>query len=91
MRRMANGHEKKPLIDVGKANAVRGSHAGLLSPSSGTVHLVPEQAVTEANTPKKIFKTHRKDAFSDAVDPVAVSDRLDGLVVRDVKQFERYV
>ncbi|TKA68598.1 hypothetical protein B0A55_08913 [Friedmanniomyces simplex] len=91
-RKTANGNERKTYVDTDKAAlaTLRGSYAKLLSPSGRTLEQ-PEQAITETNTPKRVFKAHRKDAFSDAADPVAVSDRLSGLVLRDANKFERFV
>ncbi|KAK3656652.1 hypothetical protein LTR22_009631 [Elasticomyces elasticus] len=90
-RKTSQKHSNKLSVDTKRAGPpIRGSYAKLLSPS-GRTHDQPEQALTEVNTPKKIFKAHRKDAFSDAADPVAVTDRLNGLVLRVPQQFARYV
>ncbi|KAK1066764.1 hypothetical protein LTR74_006974 [Friedmanniomyces endolithicus] len=91
-RKTANGKEKALTVDTAKAALAtpRKSYAKLLSPSGRTLEQ-PEQAITETNTPKRVFKAHRKDAFSDAADPVAVSDRLSGLVIRQSNIFEQYI
>ncbi|KAK0942558.1 hypothetical protein LTR29_005979 [Friedmanniomyces endolithicus] len=90
-RKTANGKEKALTVDTAKAALAtpRKSYAKLLSPSGRTLEQ-PEQAITETNTPKRVFKAHRKDAFSDAADPVAVSDRLSGLVIRQSNIFEQH-
>ncbi|KAK0909667.1 hypothetical protein LTR02_004329 [Friedmanniomyces endolithicus] len=91
-RKTANGKEKALTVDTAKAALAtpRKSYAKLLSPSGRTLEQ-PEQAITETNTPKRVFKAHRKDAFSDAADPVAVSERLSGLVIRQSTTFEQYI
>ncbi|KAK0305770.1 hypothetical protein LTR01_006554 [Friedmanniomyces endolithicus] len=91
-RKTANGKEKVLAVDTAKAALAtpRKSYAKLLSPSGRTLEQ-PEQAITETNTPKRVFKAHRKDAFSDAADPVAVSERLSGLVLRQSTAFEQYI
>ncbi|KAK1073577.1 hypothetical protein LTR74_001718 [Friedmanniomyces endolithicus] len=91
-RKTANGKEKTLTVDTAKAALAtpRKFYAKLLSPSGSTLEQ-PEQAITETNTPKRVFKAHRKDAFSDAADPVAVSERLSGLVLRQSTTFEQYI
>lgn len=89
LRRKVDRHGNKLSVDTGRAvNVVRGTYAKLVSPS-GRTHDQSEQALTEVNTPKKVFKASRKDAFSDAADPVAVTDRLSGLVLRDPQRLAR--
>lgn len=65
----------------------QGTYAATLTANTGAAPGEPELAITEVTnspqTPKMIFKPHRKGAFSDGSDLQAVSQKLHGLVVRD--------
>ncbi|EME84113.1 uncharacterized protein MYCFIDRAFT_195259 [Pseudocercospora fijiensis CIRAD86] len=65
----------------------QGTYAATLTANTGAVPGEPELAITEVTnspqTPKMIFKPHRKGASSEGSDLHAVSQKLNGLIVRD--------
>ncbi|KAF7194602.1 hypothetical protein HII31_04108 [Pseudocercospora fuligena] len=65
----------------------QGTYAATLTANTGVAPGEPELAITEVTnspqTPKMIFKPHRKGAFSDGSDLQAVSQKLNGLIIRD--------
>lgn len=93
----AIGHANKLSIDTGRATpGSRGSYAATLTAMSSGVPGEPELAITEATnsptTPKMVFKPHRKGAFSEGSDLPTVTEKLNGLIVRDdnPERFVRY-
>ncbi|KAK4554692.1 hypothetical protein LTR86_008194 [Recurvomyces mirabilis] len=72
----AGGQAVRLSIDPAKAQ--RNSYAGTLGS--------PEVALTDVTntptTPKRVFKAHRKDAFSHGADAVIVTEKLSGLAIR---------
>lgn len=91
---------RKLSIDTAEAVAhgktAPSSYAATLKPTSGVTHGEPELAITEVTntpiTPKMIFKSHRKGAFSEGIDLTPVTDKLNALVMRDTspERFIRY-
>ncbi|USW51946.1 Putative leucine-rich repeat domain superfamily [Septoria linicola] len=65
----------------------QGTYAQTLTLHTGAAAGEPELAITDVTnspvTPKVIFKPHRKGAFSDGSDLQTVSQKLDGLIMRD--------
>ncbi|KAK5119762.1 hypothetical protein LTR85_007338 [Meristemomyces frigidus] len=98
---LSPSHDQRKLsIDTAKAfayaKAGRGSYAATLTATSGAAPGEPELAITEVTntptTPKMIFKAHRKGAFSEGTDLIPVTDKLNGLIMRDEspERFVRY-
>ena len=65
-------------LSIDPVTTQRNSYAGTLGS--------PEVALTDVtntpSTPKRVFKAHRKDAFSHGADPLIVTQRLSGLAIR---------
>ncbi|KAK3676048.1 hypothetical protein LTR78_004240 [Recurvomyces mirabilis] len=65
-------------LSIDPAKAQRNSYAGTLGS--------PEVALTDVTntptTPKRVFKAHRKDAFSHGADSDTVTEKLSGLAIR---------
>ena len=91
-----NNHVKESsadslAIDTGRANSLssepRRTYAATLAVSDNAALGEPELALTSVTTspvtPKLKFTAHRKGAFSEGSDLATVTERLDGLVVRD--------
>ncbi|PPJ53977.1 hypothetical protein CBER1_02997 [Cercospora berteroae] len=87
-------HEPPESSRNGNHSARQGTYAQTLTVHTGAVPGEPEFAITDVTniptTPKMIFKPHRKGAFSEGSDLPAVTQKMDGLVVRDGNP-ERFV
>ncbi|KAF2215192.1 hypothetical protein CERZMDRAFT_56792 [Cercospora zeae-maydis SCOH1-5] len=89
----SNGHQGTPVTIDGIR---QGTYAQTLTFNTNAVPGEPELAITDITnsptTPKMVFKPHRKGAFSEGSDAQAVTQKLEGLVVRDndPKRFVRW-
>ncbi|KAK5113838.1 hypothetical protein LTR62_003222 [Meristemomyces frigidus] len=86
------GRDSPLAIDTAKAN-LKSTYAGTLLGPHPLRSRSPESTVlTEVSntptTPKRVFKAHRKDAFSHGADATTVAEKLTGLGIRQVSSEE---